>query len=92
MLWNFIFSENKEFCDKLKSEYKNNKYKKYYFYKITVSQIAYLNTKSLDSLNEIRIIKKDQSETSLEEYSKIISGLIRSGKKKQVRYYYKEIE
>lgn len=86
------YSENKEFCDKLKSKFKNNKYKKYYFYKITVSQIAYLNTKSLDSLNEIRIIKKDQSETSLEEYSKIISGLIRSGKKKQVRYYYKEIE
>ncbi len=86
------YSENKEFCDKLKCDYKNNKYKKYYFYKITVSQIAYLNTKSLDSLNEIRIIKKDGTETSLEEYSKIISGLIRSGKKKQVRYYYKEIE
>ncbi len=86
------YSENKEFCDKLKCDYKNNKYKKYYFYKITVSQIAYLNTKSLDSLNEIRIIKKDGTETSLEVYSKIISGLIRSGKKKQVRYYYKEIE
>ncbi len=86
------YSENEALCESIKEKYKNNKYKKYYFYKIKVSQIAYLDTKNNDSLNEIRIIKKDKSETSLQEYSKIISSLIRSGRKKQVRYYYKEIE
>ncbi len=86
------YQENKELCDSIKEKYKNNKYKKYYFYKIVVSQIAYLNTKNNDSLNEIRIIKADGSVETLESYSKIISGLIKSGKRKQIRYYYKEIE
>ena len=82
--------DNLELCDKILKEYSNNKYKKYYFYKIKISQTAYLESKNKDSLNEIRIIKKDNSITTLEEYSKIISSLIRSGKKKAVRYYYKE--
>lgn len=86
------YQDNKELCDSIKEKYKNNKYKKYYFYKIVVSQIAYLDTKNIDSLNEIRIIKPDNSVETLESYSKIIQGLIKSGKRKQTRYYYKEIE
>lgn len=86
------YQDNKELCDSIKEKYKNNKYKKYYFYKIVVSQIAYLDTKNIDSLNEIRIVKPDNSVETLESYSKIIQSLIKSGKRKQIRYYYKEIE
>jgi HD superfamily phosphohydrolase len=67
----------------------NKKDKKYYFYKIQISQVAYLESGDNPTLNEIRILDKDKV-YSLEEYSKIILSLIKSGKKKTLRYYYKE--
>ncbi|MCR5786851.1 MAG: HD domain-containing protein [Acholeplasmatales bacterium] len=83
-----IYEENKELCDKILEEYKQ--YPKYYFVKKKISNVAYLDLHDNPNLNEIRIIKDDNTIDTLENYSKIIEGLIKSGKRKSIRYYYKE--
>lgn len=56
---------------------------------VTVSQVAYLDSNS-GTLNSVLILKNDGSIIDLVAYSKIIDGLILSGKRKVIRYYYKE--
>lgn len=56
---------------------------------VTVSQVAYLDSNS-GTLNSVLILKNDGSVIDLVAYSKIIEGLILSGKRKVIRYYYKE--
>lgn len=83
-----IYEENKELCDKIKDDYKNKP--KYYFVKKKISNVAYLDSGDNPTLNEINIVTSDNKVVSLEQYSKIIEGLIKSGKRKSIRYYYKE--
>jgi HD superfamily phosphohydrolase len=83
-----IVEDDLEFAQKIKEEYK--KYPKYYFYKIVVSQVAYLGGGSKLDLNDIMIMRKGGEPENLVSYSKIIEGLIKSGKRKSIRYYYKE--
>ncbi len=54
---------------------------------VTVSQVAYLESSS--TLNNVLILK-DDGVVDLVAYSKIIEGLISSGKRKVIRFYYKE--
>ncbi len=56
---------------------------------VTVSQVAYLETKA-GTLNNVLILKNDGTVINLVAYSKIIEGLISSGKRKVIRFYYKE--
>lgn len=55
---------------------------------VTVSQVAYLESSS-STLNNVLILK-DKGVVDLVAYSKIIEGLISSGKRKVIRFYYKE--
>ena len=80
--------DNIEEANKIKEKFKN--YPKYYFHEINVSQVAYLDGGDNPDLNDILIIKNGGVVENLVQYSKIIEGLIESGKRKSIRYYYKE--
>ena len=71
-------------------EEKFKDYPIYYSKKIEVSQVAYLDGTNNPNLDNVLIYTKNEEVINLVKYSKIIEGLIESGKKKVTRFYYKE--
>ncbi len=68
---------------------KYNRLPSYYKKVVTVSLKAYLESKT-STLNNVLILDDNGKVYNLVSYSKIIEGLISSGNKKVIRYYYKE--
>ena len=76
----------------IKNKYSKAKNNRYYYYDIKFSQTAYLHidqTLSYD-INDIKIILDDNETVSLEDYSPIIKGLVKTSPKKSMRIFYLE--
>ena len=76
----------------VKDKYSNAKNNRYYYYDIKFSQTAYLHidqTLSYD-INDIKIILDNKKTVSLEDYSPIIKGLVKTSPKKSMRIFYLE--
>jgi len=76
----------------VKNKYSNAKNNRYYYYDIKFSQTAYLHidqTLSYD-INDIKIILDNNETVSLEDYSPIIKGLVKTSPKKSMRIFYLE--
>ncbi len=77
---------------KIEEKYKNKENSRYYYYEISITSSAYLETNSslpLD-INEITILLPNGEAMPLEEYSPIIKGLIQTSLKKSTRIFYHE--
>lgn len=85
-------STSVETVPELKSKYKNTKDGKYFYYESTFSQTAYLHVDQSVKYNpnQINIMLETGDVISLEEYSPIIKGLIRTSPKKSLRIFFLE--
>lgn len=87
-----IDDTNKNKVKEIEDMYKDNPLKKYYYAKIEVKLVGYLEhtrRKTID-FNDIKILKKDSSVVSLSLVSPIMNGFIETGKKSITRIFYKE--
>ena len=76
----------------IKKKYENSKNSRYFYYENKYSQAAYLHidqTKSYD-INEIIIILENNEKISLEDYSPIVKGLVKTSEKISSRIFYLE--
>lgn len=87
---------NPEDLRRLKEKYQAMDYGKYFYYEISVSAVAYLQTKNSESgseeMNAIKVLLPNGEIKTLEDYSPIMHSLVSSSYKKVERIYYFEEE
>jgi HD superfamily phosphohydrolase len=90
-IWKYVDDnkENQDFINQIKSTYDKNDLEYFTAHK-TVSNRAYQNDKA-DIGDQIDILLKDQSISTLEEQSDIMNGLMLSGVKEDKKFFYRPL-